>query len=139
MYRDLNANLCGIMNDSKTFFITTLGCKVNQYESMAAKSSLIEAGYIEADEKEESDIIIINTCSVTHVADKKSRQTIRRIASKNENATVVVMGCYAQLKPDEVKNIEGVDIVIGTEGKSQIAQILENYFKDFALPVFCHG
>ncbi len=136
MYSKLSANLCGIMNQSKTFSILTLGCKVNQYESMAAKSLLTEAGYIEADAKEEADVVIINTCTVTHVADKKSRQTIRRIISKNEDATVLVMGCYAQMKPAEVAEIAGVDIVIGTEGKSQIAVILDNYFKENQLPVF---
>ncbi len=136
MYSKLNASLCGMMNESKTFSISTLGCKVNQYESMAAKSLLTEAGYIEAEDKEVADVVIINTCTVTHVADKKSRQTIRRIISKNKNATVLVMGCYAQMKPEEVEQIDGVDIVIGTEGKSQIAEILNNYFKANELPVF---
>ncbi len=136
VHNRLNTNLCMRNSDSKTFLITTLGCKVNQYESMAIKSSLIEAGYIEADSNEEADILIINTCSVTHVADKKSRQTIRRQISKNPNALVLVMGCYSQMKPKEVKAIEGVDIVIGTEGKGKIVEILEEYFTSKNLPLF---
>ncbi len=125
------------MSEAKTFRIDTLGCKVNQYESMAVKGMLVEAGYLEANKGQDADILIINTCTVTHVADKKSRQAIRRIISKNSNdATVLVMGCYAQLKPEEVSAIEGVDIVIGTEGKGKIREILDSYFYNKELPVF---
>ncbi len=135
MLKELQFNL-NRKKEYNTFKITTLGCKVNQYESMAAKSSLIEAGYREVGEKEKSDIVIVNTCSVTHVADKKSRQTIRKLISKNEEAIVMVMGCYAQLKPDEVESIDGVDIVIGTEGKSKIVEILKDYISESSLPSY---
>ncbi|MDO4771993.1 MAG: tRNA (N(6)-L-threonylcarbamoyladenosine(37)-C(2))-methylthiotransferase MtaB [Bacillota bacterium] len=136
MFGEQQFNLCSSINKTKTFLVETLGCKVNQYESMAVKSLLTEAGYVEVEMDEDADIIIINTCSVTHMADKKSRQTIRRIVLRNPSALVLVMGCYAQVNPEAIKEIEGVDIVIGTEGKSKIVEVLNAHFAGAGLPVF---
>ena len=97
------------------FYILTLGCKVNSYESSAMKEILLQNGYQEVKENEISDVCIINTCSVTHVSDAKSRQMIRKMIKLNPNCIIVVVGCYSQMFSDVVKDIEGVNIVIGTK------------------------
>ena len=111
------------------FNILTLGCKVNAYESSAMKEILIENGYVEAKENEISDICIINTCSVTHVSDAKSRQMIRKMIKLNPNCIIAVVGCYSQMFSDVVKDIEGVNIVIGTKYRNQIHNLIEDYKK----------
>ena len=111
------------------FNILTLGCKVNAYESSAMKEILIENGYVEAKENEISDICIINTCSVTHVSDAKSRQMIRKMIKLNPNCIIAVVGCYSQMFSDVVKDIEGVNIVIGTKYRNQIHNLIEEYKK----------
>lgn len=110
--------------------IVTLGCKVNSYESEAVKQLLLQDGYLPCSENEEADLLIINTCSVTSVSDKKSRQKIRSEISKNKNATTVVMGCYAQINSNFVANIEGVDIVVGTGHRSEIPSLVAQFKKD---------
>ena len=80
----------------------TLGCKVNQYETEAISEKFREKGYQVVDEREFADVYIINTCTVTSVADKKSRQYIRKMKKLNPDSVVAVTGCYAQIKPDEV-------------------------------------
>ena len=92
------------------FYILTLGCKVNSYESSAIREILLEKGYVESNDNEISDICIINTCSVTHVSDAKSRQMIRKMIKLNPNCIIVVVGCYSQMFSDIVKNIEGVKL-----------------------------
>ena len=109
------------------FYILTLGCKVNSYESGAMKEILLNKGYIEAKEDEVSDVCIINTCSVTHVSDAKSRQMIRKMIKLNPNCIIAVVGCYSQMFSDVVKEIEGVNIVIGTKYRSQIYELIEEY------------
>ncbi len=100
----------------------TLGCKLNFAETSSVAESLQEAGVATAKKNERADLCIVNTCSVTEVADSKSRQAIRRMAKEHEGALVVVVGCYAQLKPEEIGNIEGVHLVIGTEQKAHLLE-----------------
>ena len=109
------------------FYILTLGCKVNSYESSAMKEILLQNGYQEVKENEISDVCIINTCSVTHVSDAKSRQMIRKMIKLNPNCIIVVVGCYSQMFSDVVKDIEGVNIVIGTKYRNQIYNLIEEY------------
>lgn len=98
----------------------TLGCKVNQYETEALIEKFQSAGFEIVSDEEFSDVYIINTCTVTNLADRKSRQFVRKVNRLNPNSLVVVTGCYAQMSPEEVKNIEGVDIVVGTNEKTNI-------------------
>ena len=111
------------------FNILTLGCKVNAYESSAMREILFEHGYIEANENEISDVCIINTCSVTHVSDAKSRQMIRKMIKLNPDCIIAVVGCYSQMFKDVVKNIEGVNIVIGTKYRNQIHKLIEEFLQ----------
>ena len=112
------------------FYIYTLGCKVNSYESRIMTEDLINAGYVEEkDNNIPADIYIINTCSVTNTADSKSLKLIRQAIKKNKDAIIVVCGCLAQVKPETV-NIEGVDIVIGNKNKSKVSEYINEYVKN---------
>ena len=104
---------------------TTLGCKLNFAESSALGKALIERGHTKAKQGEEADICIINTCTVTDAADHKDRQMIHRIRRQNPNAILIVTGCYAQLKPGEIAQIEGVDYVLGQDEKFRLAEFIE--------------
>ena len=98
----------------------TLGCKVNQYETQMMRERFERAGYETTSEEEKADICIINTCTVTNLSDRKSRQRIRRVRDRNENAVIVVAGCYAQTNSEAAASIPGVSIVVGTNEKSRI-------------------
>src|SRR5699024_2291712 len=112
----------------KTFNILTLGCKVNQYESEAVEELFINRGF---EKKEDhADIYVINTCTVTNMSDRKSRQTISRARKENPNAVIAVMGCYSQVKPEEVKKIDGVDIILGSRNKEDVVSLCEDFFQD---------
>lgn len=111
----------------QTIAIQTLGCKVNTYESEAVFQLFEKEGYTKVDFKEVADVYVINTCTVTNTGDKKSRQMIRRAVRQNPDAVVVVMGCYAQIAPDEVSQIEGVDIVIGTKHRDQLVAFVREF------------
>ena len=104
---------------------TTLGCKLNFAESSALGKALIERGHVKAKQGEEADICVINTCSVTDAADHKDRQMIHRIRRQNPNAILIVTGCYAQLKPGEIAQIEGVDYVLGQDEKFNLPDFIE--------------
>jgi len=104
----------------------TLGCKVNQYETHAMMELFKNADYDIVTDKDFADVYVINTCTVTNVGDRKSRQFIRKMKNKNPKAVVVVVGCYAQVAPEEVENLDGVDIVIGTHGRKEIVRLVEN-------------
>ncbi|MDD6393506.1 MAG: tRNA (N(6)-L-threonylcarbamoyladenosine(37)-C(2))-methylthiotransferase MtaB [Prevotella sp.] len=104
----------------------TLGCKLNFAETSTFAQTLCEMGVVTAKKDEKADICLINTCSVTDVADHKCRQAIRRMARMNPGAFVIVTGCYAQLKPDEVSKIEGVDLVLGSNEKARLIQYLSD-------------
>jgi len=98
----------------------TLGCKLNFSETSTIAGSFKEVGFERVEFEEKADVYVINTCSVTNQGDKASRNIIRKAAKKNPNAMVIVVGCYSQLKPDEVGHIEGVDMVLGTQEKFHI-------------------
>ncbi len=102
----------------------TLGCKLNFSETSTIARQFADMGFERVSPDGEADVYVINTCSVTEHADKKCRQAIRKFISKSPNALVAVAGCYAQLKPDEIANIEGVDIVVGASEKNHIPQLL---------------
>lgn len=103
----------------------TLGCKVNQYETEAMTESFENAGYQVVDYTEYADVYIINTCTVTNMGDRKSRQIIRRALDQNPDALVAVVGCYSQIAPREVLRIPGVDLVVGTNERSRIVELVE--------------
>ncbi|MBR5047461.1 MAG: tRNA (N(6)-L-threonylcarbamoyladenosine(37)-C(2))-methylthiotransferase MtaB, partial [Eubacterium sp.] len=106
----------------------TLGCKVNQYETDAMKEILEKVGYETVDFKDQADVYIINTCSVTNMADRKSRQMISRARKKNPAAVIVAAGCYVQAREDQVMEQGMADILLGNNRKKDIADILEEYF-----------
>ena len=108
----------------------TLGCKVNQYETEAMKEQFRKAGYEITGEEDPADVYIINTCTVTNLADRKSRQYIRRMKKQCPQAVVAVTGCYAQVKPEEVAALPEVDIVAGTGEKNHLVQYVSEYLAD---------
>ena len=112
--------------NSKTTSFYTLGCKLNFSETSTISRDLEEEGYAKIDFELGADIYVINTCSVTDQADKKCRNIVRKALKYNPNAFIVVIGCYAQLKPKEISTIEGVDLVLGAQEKFNIS----NYLKD---------
>ncbi len=115
---------------AKRVAICTLGCKVNTYESEAVKKQFENHGYICVDFDEIADVYIINTCTVTHLGDRKSRQMIRRTKSLNPESILVVMGCYSQVAPGEVEKIPQVDIVLGTDKKAKVYDIVASFEED---------
>ena len=106
----------------------TLGCKLNFSETSTFGKMLSELGVQTAKKGEQADICLINTCSVTEVADHKCRQAIHRLVRENPGAFVVVTGCYAQLEPVRVSQIEGVDMVLGSNEKANLVQFLSDGF-----------
>ena len=104
----------------------TLGCKVNQYDTEAVINEFKSRGYTIVDFDEVADIYVINTCTVTNVGDRKSRQMIRRAHRQNPQAKVVVMGCYSQTSPEEAIEIEGVNLVLGTRDRQGIVDLVES-------------
>lgn len=112
---------------SKKVAFVSLGCKVNQYETNAMSQEFIEAGYEVVDFNDIADIYIVNTCTVTNIADRKSRQMLRRVKDNNKDAILVASGCYAQVGKQELEKIEEIDLIIGNNEKKDIVRIIENY------------
>ena len=110
-----------------TFYVFSLGCKVNSYESRAVAQQLISLGYKEVSFKEEADIVIINTCSVTATADQKSRQHIRKFINQYPNAIVVVMGCYSQGNYEYIERNIKPAIILGTDYRNEIPSLIEEF------------
>ena len=108
----------------------TLGCKVNQYETEVMREKFERSGYITVDFEEGADVFVINTCSVTAIADRKSRRIINKASKINPDAVIAVAGCYSQTSPEEVANNKLVDIVVGNNEKSRIVEIVEQVGKD---------
>lgn len=108
-----------------TVAVQTLGCKVNQYDSEALLTLFRERGYRPVDFDRAADVYIINTCSVTHEGDRKSRQLVRRARRANPDAVVVVAGCYPQTAPGEVAGIPGVDVVLGNRDRQRVVDLVE--------------
>jgi len=115
--------------ENKTASYYTLGCKLNFAETSAIGRQLLHSGVTRARKGQQADICVINTCSVTELADKKGRQAIRKVIQENPAAFIVVTGCYAQLKPEEVAGIEGVDLVLGAEQKLDVVKYLDDLKK----------
>ena len=113
-------------NKKKVAFFT-LGCKVNQYETNGMAQKLMEK-YEVVEPEEKADIYIINTCSVTNMSDRKSRQMIRRAKEMNKDAFVIVVGCYAEVAKEEIEKIDEVDLVLGNHQKASIDKYIEAYF-----------
>jgi len=111
----------------KKVAFVTLGCKVNQYESNAMAQKFIDNNYKICDIEDNPDIIIVNTCTVTNIADRKSRQLLRKAKETNPSSVVVACGCYVQVAKDKVDSIDEIDISIGNSEKKDIVQIVENY------------
>lgn len=109
----------------KSVAFHTLGCKVNQYETEAMEELFEKSGYSIVNEEEMADIYVINTCTVTNLSDRKSRQFIRKSKKKNEDSIIAVVGCYSQVAPDEVESLEGVDVIIGTSERNRIVELCE--------------
>lgn len=107
----------------------TLGCKLNFSETSTIAGAFKEVGFERVDFEDSADVYVINTCSVTNQGDKASRNIVRKAAKQNPNAMVIVVGCYSQLKPDEVGHIEGVDMVLGTQEKFHIPAYLGDLSK----------
>lgn len=105
----------------------TLGCKVNQYETEAITELFQNKGYVVVDYEDKADVYVINTCTVTSMSDRKSRQIIRRAKKRNEDSVVIVVGCYAQIAPEEVAGIPGVNLVIGTKERNKIIDFLNEF------------
>ena len=116
--------------NSKTASFYTLGCKLNFSETSTISRDLEEEGYAKVDFEIGADIYIINTCSVTDQADKKCRNIVRKALKYNPQAFIIVIGCYAQLKPKEISNIKGVDLVLGAQEKFNIKNFLQNTLKN---------
>jgi len=117
------------MRTEKTIALHTLGCKLNFSETSTLGRMLEKEGFIRRDFEEKADIYVINTCSVTENADKECRQLVRRVQAQNQEAVVVITGCYAQLKPQEIASIPGVDLVLGAAEKFNIVDHLREYTK----------
>ena len=103
---------------------STLGCKVNQYETEAMAELFVKKGY-EITDDYNCDVFVLNTCTVTNLSDRKSRQQISKIRSENSNAIIAVVGCYSQVSPDEIENIKGVNVILGTKYRKEIVELCE--------------
>lgn len=114
----------------KKIAFTTLGCKVNLYDTEAMIELFEKKGYSIVEFEDFADIYVINTCTVTNLGDKKSRQMIRRAKSKNPNSIIVATGCYSQVAPEEVSKIEGINIVVGTKNRLEIVETVEKYLEE---------
>lgn len=115
----------------------TLGCKVNQYETQLILETLESLSYKIVSSDEPADIFIINTCTVTNISDRKSRQMIRKAHTLNPKAKIIVTGCYAEREPDEIKQIEGVDLVLPNKEKTLIAKYLNDLCDNLDLNNLC--
>ncbi len=103
----------GVSGAGRRAAVKTLGCKINVYESNIISQQLIRDHWTMVDSSQEADLYVINSCTVTQEADRQTRQEIRRALRRNPSAKVVVTGCYAQLVPNELTEIDGVDLVVG--------------------------
>lgn len=116
--------------EQKTVSFYTLGCKVNQYETNAMAQKFAKSGYKVVHGEENSDIAIVNTCTVTNMSDRKSRQILRRIKKANPHTVVVAVGCYVQVAKDKVEAIPEIDLVLGNNEKKDIVEYIETYLEN---------
>ncbi|MGL6166888.1 MAG: tRNA (N(6)-L-threonylcarbamoyladenosine(37)-C(2))-methylthiotransferase MtaB, partial [Fusobacteriaceae bacterium] len=113
------------MNSNKKVAFYTLGCKVNQYETESIRNQLINLGYQDTEFEEYADIYIINSCTVTSIADKKTRNMMRRAKKINPKCLVILTGCYAQTNSKELMEIEEIDYVVGNKDKQGIVKLIK--------------
>ena len=116
----------------KTVSFYTLGCKVNQYETNAMEQQFIKNNYEIVENTQKADIYVINTCTVTNMAERKSRQMLRRVKEINPSAVLVVCGCYAQVAKNELEQIQEINIILGINKKNEIVQIVEKYMEEMS-------
>ena len=116
----------------RTFAVATLGCKVNQADSEAISEQMCAAGFAQRDFGERADVYIVNTCTVTHLGDRSSRQMISQARRRHPGALMVVTGCYAELNPDGVAALPGVDLVIGNRGKDTLVEAIEGQWPSWS-------
>lgn len=116
--------------NSKIISFITLGCKVNQYETNAMAQKFKEKGYKVIEGEAKADIYVINTCTVTNMSDRKSRQMLRRMKDINKNAIIVACGCYVQVSKEEVEQMEEIDLVLGNNEKKNIVEYVEKYIEE---------
>ena len=114
------------MSFNKKVAFYTLGCKVNQYETESLKNKLIKLGYEEVPFEESADFYVVNSCTVTSIADRKTRNILRRAKKSNSNSKVIVTGCYAQTNGKELLDIDEVDYVVGNSNKTEVIDLIEN-------------
>lgn len=112
-------------NTQKKVSFITLGCKVNQYDSDAMRTLFVRNGYAQAGENDDADVYVINTCSVTSIGDRKSRQMVRRIRRAHPEAVIAVAGCYAQLAPEVFEKMGDVDVIVGLQNRTHIVDYVE--------------
>ena len=117
------------MSENRSIALHTLGCKLNYSETSTLGRMLEKEGFVRREFEEAADVYVINTCSVTENADKECRQLVRRIQKQNAEALIVITGCYAQLKPEEIATIPGVDLVLGAAEKFNLAEHLKGLTK----------
>ena len=113
-------------NVKKVAFLT-LGCKVNSYETEAMEQLFKDASYSVVEFSDQADIYVVNTCTVTNIADRKSRQMLHKAKKNNENAVVVAVGCYVQAAKEALEQDEAIDLVVGNNQKKQIVSLVEAY------------
>jgi len=113
----------------KTVALHTLGCKLNFSETSTIGNQFLINGFSVVDMKDKADVYVFNTCTVTENAEKECRQLVRRVLRNNPNAYVIVTGCYAQLRADEISSIDGVDAVLGSNEKFEIFTLLKDFDK----------
>ena len=118
------------MENTKKVAFYTLGCKLNFSETSTIARNFQEEGFDRVDFEESADIYVINTCSVTDNADKQFKQIVKKVLKVNEKAFVVAVGCYAQLKPEELASVDGVDLVLGATEKFKITDYLNDLSKN---------
>lgn len=116
--------------NNKIISFITLGCKVNQYETNAMAQKFKEKGYKVIEWEAKADIYVINTCTVTNMSDRKSRQMLRRMKDINKNAIIVACGCYVQVSKEEVEQMEEIDFVLGNNEKKNIVEYVEKYIEE---------
>src|SRR5213082_3669014 len=112
------------LSESNTFAVATLGCKVNQADSEAISEQMSTAGFVQRDFSEAADVYIVNTCTVTHLGDRSSRQLISQARRRHPDALLVVTGCYAELNPKAVTALPGVNLVVGNRGKDTLIEAI---------------
>src|SRR6266567_1554200 len=113
------------LSKGTTFAVTTLGCKVNQADSEAIGEQMSAAGFVQREFNETADIYIVNTCTVTHLGDRSSRQMIAQAHRRHPDALLVVTGCYAELNPQAVSTLPGVNLVVGNSTKDSLVETIQ--------------